>query len=293
MRPDVSVPLTGRSTARVRPIESADVVPVAEFLGKRLHGDGGAARYRRILEYTWSSERPNYGFLIEDAGQVRGVQGAIYSRRCIAGADYRFCNMTSWCVDEPYRWASLGLLRALLAQPDYTFTNFSATPAVATILERLGFQRLDSGKLLFPIGLAGRPPRGVRLLHRPDDVRAALASDDRAIFDDHARYRCGQLAIVAGDQYCHLVTVKRGRRGVYFADVLYASHPRLLAENVGALFWPLFRRHRTLVVGIDARWVHAPPRLALWFARPSFFRGAGVSPDRVASIYSEIVAMYG
>jgi hypothetical protein len=290
----MSAPQKAPSTARVRPIDSEDLARVTEFLAERMRGAGGAARYRRTLEYTWACERPNYGFLIEDAGQVRGVLGAIYSRRCIAGAEHRFCNMTGWCVDESYRWASLGLLRAMLAQPDYTFTNFSANPPVVTILERLGFQRLDSGKLLFPVGLAGPPASpGARVLHRPADVRAVLATEDRVIFDDHARYRCGQFVIVAGGQCCYLVTVKRGRRSVYFADVLYASQPRLLTENVRSLFWPLFRRHGTLVIGIDARFVHAPPRFALRFPRPSFFRGTGLSPDRIASIYSEMVGIYG
>jgi hypothetical protein len=290
----MSAPEKVRSTACIRPIDSADLVPVTQFLGERMRGAGGAARYRRTLQYTWSCERPNYGFLIEDAGQVRGVLGAIYSQRRIAGAEHRFCNMTGWCVDESYRWASLGLLRAMLAQPHYTFTNFSANPPVVTILERLGFQRLDSGKLLFPVGLAGlRATPGTRVLHRPADVRATLSPEDRVIFDDHARYRCGQFAIVAGDQCCYLVTVKRGRRSLYFADVLYASQPRLLAANIHSLFWPLFRRHGTLVIGIDARFVPAPHRFVIRFPRPSFFRGSGLSPDCIASIYSEMVGIYG
>lgn len=277
----------------VRPIARADLPAVAEFLASRLGGRGGAQRYRRILEPTWLGDAPNHGFQLHDGEAVRGVLGGVYSSRSIDGAVQRFCNMTGWCVDEPHRHASLALLKALLAQPEYTFTNFSASPQVASILERVGFQRLDHGKLLFAWGSIRASNTPAKIIDNPREVRAALDDQARVIFDDHSAYACGQFVLEARGEKCHLVTVRRGRGGIYFADVLHASNPRLLSEHLSLLFRPLLKRHKTFVVGLDARLADTMPAIGLHLPRPTFFRGGEGGTSRISSIYSELVGMYG
>ena len=49
----------------------------------------------------------------------------------------RFCNITSWCVLQPYRSHSLRLAMALVSQPGYHFTDLSPTQLVAGTLRFL------------------------------------------------------------------------------------------------------------------------------------------------------------
>jgi hypothetical protein len=201
--------------------------------------------------------------------------------------------MTSWCVAEKHRRLSLSLLRAMLDQPGYTFTNFSPTPGVAKILERCDFVQLDSVKYLIPAVAAGAPTGRARIAYRPEEVRALLSEDERKMFDDHSRYRCGQFAISSSGRQCYVVTVRRGKRGLNFADVLYASRPELLEEHLGSLSMRASLHHRTPVLGVDSRYLRRSPRLAYQLPRPSYFLGNGVSASNVAAIYSEIVSIYG
>jgi hypothetical protein len=279
------------SRLQLRPITASDLDAVSAFMAEQLKGQGGAARYRRMLEPRWPGEQPNHGYLLQAGSSIVGALGAIYSEQVTAGTTRRFCNMTSWCVDPSHRSSSLKLLLALLAQGEYVFTNFSPTPTVAKIIERAGFQPLDTGKVILPV-LPALLPRSTRVLWRAEQVRAVLTAADQKIFDDHAEYRCGRFALVSEQQASLVLTVRRGRDALYFADVLYATQPQWVMSQLSCLSWPLLRRHGTLAVGIDSRFVAHPPRLHARLARPSYFRGEGLSAAQVSSAYSELLGMY-
>jgi hypothetical protein len=51
----------------------------------------------------------------------------------------RLCNLGAWSAVERYRMHSIRLLKAVLAQPGYTFTDLSPSPHVVALSERLGF----------------------------------------------------------------------------------------------------------------------------------------------------------
>ena len=276
----------------IRPIQAPDLDRVGHFLAQNLGGAGGADRYRRILDTRWSSPKPNFGFLLENELGVQGVLGLLYSQRTIDGRIHRICNMSSWCVAQAHRRSSLALLRSMIDQEGHVFTNFSPTPGVATILERVGFQRLDIGKLIVFPGAGGLPRAGVTVFRKAAEVRRRLEADERPIFADHSLYRCGQYVLEEGGHRCYVVTVKRGKRGVFFADILHASDPELLSHHLPSLFLPAFLEHGTFALGVDARFVKKPSRFSRLLPRPSYFLGA-VPPRSVSSIYSELVGIYG
>jgi hypothetical protein len=268
--------MTARPALRVRPATLADLDAVAAFLARSL-GGGGPPRYRRLFEYAWLADKPNIGALIEHDGRIGGFLGALYSRRTIAGHARSICNLTSWAVDEPCRRASLAMLKCLLDQRGHIFTTFSASPQVAEILTVLKFQTARSHKLLFTAaaGLVRRP-RGepIEVVDGADRVAPRLDPDHRQILDDHRPYRCGHIYLERAGRRCYAVTVRRGRGSRAFADVLYASDPQLFVDAIGAVQAALFRAHRTLLTGIDLRWIDHPPALALCYTalRPVMFR---------------------
>jgi len=284
----------------IRPATTADLPAVSRYLAGALRG-GGPERYRRFLDYAWQPARPDLGVLIEDAGQIRGFVGAIYSARELGGAKVACCNLTSVAVDEPYRKQTLQLFGALLSRKELTFTCFSASERVAKILDFFKFQHAPSERVIVaPIsGLSGlrtlaRRPR-VRVITDPARLDAILDPAQLTIARDHRRYRCGLLALERGDRRCFVVTVRRGRGIRAFADVLHASDPDLLLEHLPWIHAPLYRAHGTLLTGIDRRWVRAAPAASFVYAklRPVYARSPILALDQIDALYSELVPMYG
>lgn len=282
---------------RVRLATTADLDDVAAFLARSLGGAGGPARYRRFFEYPWLADKPNIGALIEDQGKVGGFLGALYSQRMIAGKPRSICNLTSWAVDEAYRRSSLAMLKCLLDQRGHAFTTFSASPPVAEILTFLKFQTVPSHKLLFSAAavLRGRRGDAVRVVDGADRVAPLLDPEHRQILEDHRPYRCGHVLLERGSQRCYALTIARGRGPQVFADVVYASDPQLWVDGIGRVQGALWRAHRTLLTGIDLRWVDRPPAFAMCYTglRPVMFRADGTSARDICALHSELIPMYG
>src|SRR6201991_1003563 len=136
---------------RLAPITSGDVRAVAEFLHAKLNGRVPVAAWARAMDVPWKVDAPDHGvMLLDDSGTVVGALLAYYCEREIAGRAERFCNLGAWCVLPEQRFHSLKLLKALLAQPWYHFTDLSPSGNVVPINKRLGFTSLDTATALIP-----------------------------------------------------------------------------------------------------------------------------------------------
>jgi hypothetical protein len=294
----------------IRAATRADVDAVARYLADALHGDGGPARYRRYLECSWVTPPAELGMLIEDAGQIRGFIGTIYADRRFGAELQRFCNITSVAVAESHRKLTLKLFGALLARKDITFTCFSPSEQITQILDFFKFEHRPGDRVVVgPISGIGvrqlAAAARVRVYTRPEELDAELDADQRQISRDHRGFRCGQLLLADRERRCFLVTVRRGRGVRAFADVLYASDPDMLLDHLPWIHAPLFRAHRTVLTGIDRRWVTHPPRASFTYTklRPLYARlarapGATTASgpagiDRIDTLYSELLPMYG
>jgi hypothetical protein len=136
-------------TVRVRPAHEGDISAVVALLRTGFGLPWSPATYRRLFEYPRVERQPNLGFVLETGDQLVGFLGAIYSERSSGEHLERFCNMSSWYTIPQFRKFSLDLLKALLAQQGYTFTNFTPSPRVIQVIKACGFQPLGSQKVLW------------------------------------------------------------------------------------------------------------------------------------------------
>lgn len=282
-------------SAVVREATAADLPDITRFLASRFGGEGGEARYRRYLEYSWLPDKPNLGYLCEDAGEIRGFTGGVYARREIRGEQHWFCNLTSLMVDDAYRKYSLQMLKQLLARPDVTYTSFSASDGVTEILRFFKFTILEGAKVVFsPAAGLTAPLFGVKL-HRGKALAGRLSASERQILTDHAPYRCGHFLLEADGRRCYFVTVRRGRGLKAFADVIHCSDPALLARHIGRVHLAVGLEHKTALIGIDRRFVSAAPPGAFVYSRlrPIIFRSPSLLADDIDMLYSEVVPMHG
>lgn len=278
----------GSGAVRVEPILSADLPGVGAFLHAHLNPRLSPAAWAAAAVPTWPVQAPNHGFLLRAGHEVVGVQLAFYAERVVAGEPVRFCNLAAWCVREEHRSQGLRLLRAVLAQRGYLFTDLSPSGHVVALNERLRFEHLDTTTAL----VANLPGAGRgRVLTDLDEIDARLEGEQRRIFRDHRRAGAARHLLVVGEQeQCYVIYRRDRRRGLpVFATLLHVDDPAVLARHLGVL-----RRHllgRGLLATLaELRVVGDRPRGALLLShpRPKMFRGADVPASAVDSLYSEL-----
>jgi hypothetical protein len=264
---------------------------VADFMHAQLNPRVSSAAWARAMFTPWASGAPNRGFLLRAEGKVVGAYLAYYSRRVVRGQEIDVCNLGAWCVLDDHRASGFRLLRALLAQPGYHFTDLSPSGNVIALNERLGFSRLDTTTWLVP-NLPRPSPRGVRVTCDPDTVSSRISPDARELYIDHrATAAARHLLVEADGRPCYVIFRHDRRKGLpMFASILYASDPDLCRSHIGAVATHLLVRHGVAATLCEARVVGGRPvgSLAVPHPRPKMFLSDLLGPDDVDYLYSEL-----
>jgi hypothetical protein len=159
---------------------------------------------------------------------------------------------------------------------------------------RLGFQALDTRTALVfnPLSL---PMSGVRLVSDPERLFRLLAGRDREIYRDHLDARAAhQLALVAGERYCHVIYRRDRRKNLpLFATILHVSDRALFARAGGRLFSHLFWGQGIPFTLAELRVVrHRPmPSYLLAAHRPKMYRSDSLAPESIDYLYSELTCV--
>ena len=132
------------------PIQDQDLPEFCRFLTENLSRERSAEAWAQAFRQPWCRDKPNNGFLLRQEGRVVGGIGAIYADRTIRGQDYRFCNITSWCVQDAFRSQSMRLAMAVTSQPGLQFTDLTPTEVVSKTLQFLKFKPMDERHAIFP-----------------------------------------------------------------------------------------------------------------------------------------------
>jgi hypothetical protein len=213
----------------------------------------------------------------------------------IDGRRERFCNLGAWCVLPEHRFNSLRLLRAVLAQEGYHFTDLSPSGNVVGVNERLGFRFLDTTAVLVPtVPLPSWPRRDV-ISADPAVIERTLEGYALTLYRDHATTAAARhLVLIRDDEWCYIVFRKDRRRRVRaFASILYASNPDLLRRMAGPLGRYLLVHHGVLAMILEQRILARPPRLAvpLKSRRRKMFRSPRLGAAQIDYLYSELVCV--
>lgn len=278
--------------AELRPVLESDVSAVCEFLGKNMHRGMKAHEYRALFSYSWMTDKPGMGYLLEEGGQIVGFLGAIYSCRRIRGKMEQFCNLTNWCVLPQFRNKSLKLLFALLGQQEQTVVNLSPSREVQDVFRAMSYLPLDKFKLFsLPFvhfwTLTGRG----RILHEGAELRAVLDQPQQEIVRHHSGTGCRFIVIAEGQRTCLVGSKRRKKQGVPFTEILHASDPDLLRRNFERVKLFLMLRDRTPLLAIDERLLEIRLPLMLPYSRPSYFQSQSIDPHLIDNLYSELALL--
>jgi hypothetical protein len=286
----------GIGPVRVEPITTTDTPAVARFLHENLNDRVAADAWEQALQVPWKVSAPNHGFLLRAAnGDIAGTYLAFYSERTIGEQRRRFCNLGAWCVLPEYRFHSLKLIKALLAQEGYEFTDLSPSGNVVPVNTRLGFTSLDTATALAPaLPWPTLPGRG-RISADPSVIEDTLTGDDLQIYRDHAGATAARHVVLTRDgRYCYVIFRTDRRKNLpFFASLLYVSDPDLFHAMQLRFRNHLLTRHGVLAMLAELRVAGRRPALSrmLANARPKMFRSTELTADQIDYLYSELTCL--
>jgi len=282
-------------TVAVRPITERDAQCVGEFLHAHMSKRVPADHWSRALDVPWSVDKPNAGFMLLDGGTVVGAHLAFYSERLIEGRPERFCNLAAWCVLPEYRFHSLRLLKALLAQEGYHFTDLSPSGNVLGVNSKLGFRFLDTTTALVPnLPWPSRPGRSTISSDRTL-IERTLSGRDLELYRDHAATAAARhVVLTRGDEWCYVVFRKeRHRRLPGFALILHVSNPELFRTMARPFARHLLLRHGAAAMLAEQRIVahRLWPSFQLRSPKRRMFLSPRLEPGQIDYFYSELVCV--
>lgn len=281
--------------AEVRPIKASDLVPVGEFLHQHLNHRLDGSDWAQSISVPWRSGSPNHGFMLIDDGAIVGVYLAFYSNRTIGGRVENFCNLGAWCVLPRHRLHSLLLLRAILAQKGYHFTDLSPSGATISVNDRLKFVHLDTTTALLLNVPWPRLLGSVKVISGRAEIEQVLIGREKDIHQDHVLASAARhIVIVDGNEHCYVIFRRDRRKGVaVFASVLYVSNPGLFLRAARAISSHLLLRHGVVATLIECRIAGGRPAgtILLNKSRPKMFRSETLGPEQIDYLYSELVCV--
>ena len=304
----------------VAPITDPDVAAVADFLHTNLNKRVSPSTWTRVMSVPWKVEAPNHGFMLRDGQRVVGVYLAFYSERPVAGRMERFCNLASWAVLPHYRFHSIRLLKALLAQDGYHFTDLAPSDKVESVNTRLRFRYFDPSVAVIPnLPWPARPGR-CTISADPAIIEGTLAGEELELFRNHVRAPAAHhLVLTRSGQSCYVMFRERWWRGLpTFAAILHVSDPDVFQRAVPPLTRHFLIRHRLPATLAERRIVRGRPplsirlpdpkamvrkhdsRISKMYARrylgtipPKMYRSASLEPHQIDDLYSELVCVPG
>jgi hypothetical protein len=223
---------------------------------------------------------------------VVGACLALYSERMIDGHPRRICNLGVWCVTDEHRATGLRLLRSLLRQRGYTFTDLTPNPTVVALNSRLGFTSLDTARALVPNTPWPVRSRGVRVVDTPNEVDGLLSGRDQTIYRDHAATTAHHVVVAKGDRSCYVMfrrDLGRFKRVPYFASILYVSDPDLFRDFASHFYRYLLLRRGIPLTLAEVRVVkHRPARSVMMPGPSKMYLSEDLQPEQIDYLYSEL-----
>ncbi len=274
---------------RIVPMHEADLPSVGAFLAQHFGADRTSEQWRQAIAPIWCGV-PDCGYVLRaDDGRIGGVIVLIRAERTIGGERRRTCSLSSWLVLPEFRDDSIQLLVHATRDRDIVYVNFTPAPRTARIFERLGFQRIDTTEWV----MINIPYPWVRAVTDPAQIASNLTG--RAHEDLVAHAPCPRLhhvGIWADDRdFCHVSFIRGRFHLIPTARVLYASDWSVFRRALASFRSAVLMRFGLPLTLVEQRRIAARPTLAVAHTAPqlALFRGAGVAPDAIDGLYSELV----
>lgn len=247
-----------------------------------------------ILDCRWIPEDERYGAVVMDGEELCGFLGIVFADRPLAGGTHRTGNITSWFIEKDLRRSGLGqeMLALVTAPEGVTYTATSPNPRSGPLLEKAGWEVLESRRFLWRRGGAASmlQVRRVGAAEMPGELDAA----SRRVIADHAGLNVDPcLAMGPSGAACLVVTyTKLKGDDVAHCEVLHVSDRPLFSELVGDFAEAVLPPGKAML-SVESRFVTeaAEPDEIAALDIPRYWKPCGIEPHHIDLLYSEVVLL--
>jgi GNAT superfamily N-acetyltransferase len=279
-------------SAKVRPAVAADIDAVCRLLHEQMNRRLLPERWRRITTYGWLDEKPDFGRVVEDRGQIVGFVGSVYADREIGGRRERVVSMSSWYLDKAYRGQGLGfaLMASATADESASYTMITVSPRNLAMLPKLGYQLLDHDRRVWSRS-EGRID-GIEIEQDPARILPRVDARQQRMLNDHVQLPIHPVLISAGDGRCLAVfSIKRKREDITYFDALHLSDGAFFARHAQAIADALLPAGKALLAA-DTRLLGGEARGAVEVMPVArYYKSTRLSPAEVDNMYSELLLL--
>lgn len=280
------------SPIHLRPITSSDAGRVAEFLHRHMDGSIAPSEWRHVVTPPWHEAESNHGFMLAAGDEIAGVYLAHYSERVIDGRRERFCNLGTWCVAEAHRARGMGLLKEVLGQDGYHFTDLTPDPRVVEIDRAFGFESLERGALIVPTLPWPARSRGV-VTSEPSVIERTLTGADLEAYRDHAgALPVVHVAIERDGRACYVALRRERRKRLPVLNALHISDPELFGQMAKPFSRHILLRHRSIAYAVDLQVARLSGARGILRESPErMFKSDSLERSRVDYLYTELACL--
>ena len=245
---------------RCREITETDIDAVAELLTRGFVGrsrDYWIQGLRRQAARDVPDGYPRFGYMLDHDGAPVGVLLLLYTSRTVDGETTVYCNLSSWYVEQAFRYYAPMLTKIAQKNKEVTYINISAAAWTRPIIETQGFNSYCSG-LFFSMPALSRIKPGMEVETVAADARTieGLSSRETELLTRHARYGCLSLVCrtAGGDALPFILLPVRIRRGWIAPPAMQLIYCRDIADYVqcAGVIGRRLIRHGKISVLLDA-----------------------------------------
>ncbi|MEK9627500.1 MAG: GNAT family N-acetyltransferase [Nitrospinota bacterium] len=248
--------------------------------------------WRQLFVDHWQCKEGYFGYVLENQGEVVGFLGLIFSNRTLNGRKTKFCNLTSWVVEENFRNQSLSLLLPVLKLNEYALTIFTPSKETYLVAQKLGFQDLESKlQIIFPFPSFFTGFSLCEISFDKSLSSKTLTGEVLQIYKDHAFLNCTHVHIHTSSGECYLMGAKIYRKKLPFFQIYYISHPEIFSKFSGKISMKISLKLKTVSIIIEERFLKGN---SIFFAKswplphPRLYKAKSLGKSDIDSLYSEL-----
>ena len=264
---------------------------LVKFNNPRLSKDD----WRSLFFDNWHSNEGYFGYVLEAQEYIVGFLGLMFSCRMLNEKEEKFCNITSWIVEEKFRSQSLLLLLPVLKLQNYTLTICTASKETYAVARKLGFQDFESNiRIIFPLPSVATWFASCEVEINGKNLREVLAGKDLQIYKDHSAFNCFHVYVRSPFGGCYLIGTRVFRKNLPFAQIHHVSDSAVFSKFAGRIASVICLRINSIAITIDERFLKGS---TVFFSRvwplpnPRVYKSSSLGQDDIDSLYSELLVL--
>jgi hypothetical protein len=216
--------------------------------------------WKKLFSNFWNNEEDYCGYMLKDDDKIVGYLGLIFHKRIISNRVIKFCNMSSWIVEEEYRDKGALLLLPVLRLENYIITNLTPSDKVCEIMEKLNFTLFENNFIYFyPFPRLSlffdRKSTHVKITLDREIIKGKLNEKDLRIYNDHVQLKCHHALIENNGNYCYIIFTRPIKKKMPFGHFQYISNHDLFFKCFNKLQILLPIKLKIVSFIIDERFV--------------------------------------